>query len=184
MTRFKANHPLIAIVYEPRSDPVKLVRRIVAHIEAKGGRSAGFIQKDRERSDRARCDMDLEELATGRRIPISEDRGPGATGCRLHEEGLNRAIVSAMETISSAPDVLVLNKFGKSETEGRGFRPLIAAALEAGVPVITPVPARNLDNWRRFAGSLATEHHLASLEGLSEVELFRRLGLAPIERIV
>lgn len=36
-------------------------------------------------------------------------------------------------------DLLVLNRFGKDEAEGRGFRAVIGKALEKGVPVLTAV---------------------------------------------
>ncbi len=177
MSRFEAKSPLIAILYDASSDVAPLMRRIVACLTADGLRCAGFVQRDVERPGRSRCDMLLENIATGLRLPISEDRGPGARGCRLDEDALGRAITAAIEAISQAPDVLVLNKFGKSESEGRGFRPLIAAALDAGIPVIVPVPWRNAESWRQFAGELADEHVLGVLAELSDSEICRRLGI-------
>lgn len=177
MSRFEAKSPLIAILYDASSDVAALMRRIVACLTADGLRCAGFVQRDVERPGRSRCDMLLENIATGLRLPISEDRGPGARGCRLDEDALGRAITAAIEAISQAPDVLVLNKFGKSESEGRGFRPLIAAALDAGIPVIVPVPWRNAESWRQFAGELADEHVLGVLAELSDSEICRRMGI-------
>ncbi len=177
MSRLEAKSPLIAILYDTGSDPAPVLRRIVACLTAGGVRCAGFVQRDVERPGRTRCDMLLENIATGFRLPISEDRGPGARGCRLDEDALGRAITAAIEAISQAPDVLVLNKFGKSESEGRGFRPLIAAALDAGIPVIVPVPWRNAESWRQFAGELSGEHVLGELEVLSDSEICRRIGL-------
>jgi nucleoside-triphosphatase THEP1 len=177
MSRFEAKSPLIAILYDASSDVAPLMRRIVACLTADGLRCAGFVQRDVERPGRSRCDMLLENIATGLRLPISEDRGPGARGCRLDEDALGRAITAAIEAISQAPDVLVLNKFGKSESEGRGFRPLIAAALDAGIPVIVPVPWRNAESWRQFAGELADEHVLGVLAELSDSEICRRMGI-------
>jgi hypothetical protein len=72
-----------------------------------------------------------------------------------------RAMQLAMVALRAAPDLLVLNKFGKTEVEGGGFRTLIAAAIEQAVPVLIGVPYRNIDPWRAFAGELAREIHLS-----------------------
>ncbi len=101
--------------------------------------------------------MVIECLSTGERLKISEDRGPLARGCRLDVGVLAEALVSARTEIQKQPDVLVVNKFGKSEAEGGGFRPLIADAIELGIPVLIAVPWRNIESWRHFAGELATE---------------------------
>ena len=55
------------------------------------------------------------------------------------------------------PRLLVVNKFGKIEADGGGLRQAVAEAVELGIPVLVGVPARNLDRWRAFAGSLAIE---------------------------
>lgn len=60
-------------------------------------------------------------------------------------------------SLEQAPQLLVLNKFGKVECEGGGLRDLIASAIDRGVPVIVGVPQRNLEAWRDFAGEFAIE---------------------------
>ncbi len=59
-------------------------------------------------------------------------------------------------------DLFVLNKFGKEESEGRGFRPVIAEALITGIPVVVGVSERNIASLTDFAGDamelIPTEH--------------------------
>lgn len=181
MARLEAEAALIAVLYDAGSDAGPLMRRLVGALGAAGCRCAGFVQRDVERPDRTRCDMVLEDIGSGQSLPISEDRGALARGCRLDEDGLSRAIAAALAALASKPDVLVVNKFGKSESEGRGFRPLIAAAVEAEIPVIVPVPWRNAESWRSFAGEMSREHGLATLEGLGEAELLERIGVSVTE---
>lgn len=71
------------------------------------------------------------------------------------------------------PGVLVLNKFGKTEAEGGGFRDLIVQAVGASIPVLVAVPHRNLEPWRAFAGDLACE---VTLDGLDEAALAASLA--------
>ena len=62
-----------------------------------------------------------------------------------------------------AADILILNKFGKLECEGGGFRGLIADAIDATVPIVIFVPRRNLGAWRSFVGARSTEWCISDL---------------------
>lgn len=167
---------IAAIVYRGGSDPGSVLRIIVSEFASRGLKCAGFIQRNIERPGRARCDMVLENVASGSAIPISADRGPGARGCRLDESELARAMMEAMSALAADTDLLLINKFGKSEAEGRGFRPLIAAALERDIPVLIAVPWSNIESWRHFSGDLAYEIAIEALpEEMDGLRL--RLGL-------
>ncbi len=52
-------------------------------------------------------------------------------------------------------DALILNKFGKHEAEGRGFRDLIAEALSRGIPVVAGVNRLNEAAFLDYAGAMA-----------------------------
>jgi nucleoside-triphosphatase THEP1 len=133
-----------------------MLEALVRELHANGVVVAGVIQHNAARRDRTRCDMRLEDIATGTIIGLSEDRGPHSRGCRIDEGGLAAAaplIEHALETLD--PALLVINKFGKIESEGRGLRHCIAKAVSLDVPVLIGVPTRNLDAWNAFAGELS-----------------------------
>ena len=117
----------------------------------------GVMQHRAFDGDGGRCDVLLEDLATGHRTALFENHGPGARGCRLDQAALAEATARVEGSLGNVPQLLVLNKFGKVECEGGGFRDLIASAIDRGIPVIIGVPERNLDAWRNFAGELSTE---------------------------
>lgn len=165
--------PLTALVYTDSAAADLALRRTVRRLQAMGCRLAGVVQRDDPRAARVGCDMSLEELSSGETIAISQDRGPHARGCRLDVGELLRATQLVATALEQRPDVLVLNKFGKTEAEGGGFRDLIAQAVDASVPVLIAVPYRNLDQWRAFAGNLARE---VTLEGLDEAALAASLA--------
>src|SRR5690606_37497974 len=79
--------------------------------------------------------------------------------------------------LAMGPDLVVVNKFGKTECEGGGCRSLIAEAVERRVPVLVAVPYGNLDGWRHFAGDLAAEYSLDAMPA-EGADLCRYLGLA------
>ena len=149
--------PIVALIYSDSDAADRAMRDIADRLAAAGWRLAGLVQHNERRPDRARCDMILQELASGELIAISEDRGPQARGCSLRVDQLLRAAELLQAALRDAPDLVILNKFGKTESEGGGLRPAIASAIDAGAPLLVAVPYRNLDNWRAFVGDMATE---------------------------
>ncbi|WP_431285066.1 DUF2478 domain-containing protein [Humitalea sp. 24SJ18S-53] len=172
--------PLVtALVYADSALADQALRQAVRQFEAAGRRLAGVVQRDTPRAGRTGCDMTLEELSTGTAIEISQDRGPHARGCRLDLGEMTRAIQLASMAFRGSPDLLVLNKFGKTEVEGGGFRALIAEAIDQGVPVLIAVPYRNIDPWRAFVGDLAREIHLTSTDNGLALDRLCPAGVAP-----
>lgn len=57
--------------------------------------------------------------------------------------------------LAAGADVLIVNKFGKHEAEGRGFREAIAEALARDIPVLVGVNRLNLAAFEEFSGGLA-----------------------------
>ncbi len=170
---------ILAIVYSDGARAALLLQRTARALQAAGHVCAGFVQHDEPRPGRSRCDMILENLLSGERVRISQDRGEGARGCHLDPHVLLGAMTAARAALPAGVDVLVLNKFGKSEAEGSGFRPLIADAVERGIAVVTGVSQRNLGAFRAFAGELAREIDIEAFAGAADAELLATLALPP-----
>jgi hypothetical protein len=100
--------------------------------------------------------MYVRDLLSGEEILISSDRGNEARGCRLDAAAFVRIAAWVERALVEHVDLLVLNKFGKQEANGRGLRPLIAEALIAEIPVLTGVSRRNLADFLAFAGGSST----------------------------
>ncbi|MCB8836317.1 DUF2478 domain-containing protein [Aurantimonas sp. VKM B-3413] len=157
MTPDPASAPITAIVYADGAAFEAFLKDAAYRMTAAGLRLAGLVQHSEARPGRAKCDMYLQDLATGRLAGISEDRGPEARGCVLDTDRLARICEAAETALSADTDLLVLCKFGKTEAEGGGFRGLIARALDLDVPVVIGVPRVNLEPFRAFAADLARE---------------------------
>jgi len=123
---------------------------VATTLRGAGVRLAGAVQFNTPRRDRCRCEMSLEDLATGRVVDISEDRGPLARGCRLNPSALETVVGLATAAVEQGADLLIVNKFGKHEIEGGGFRAVIAAAVDAGIPVLVAVGRDNAAAWQSF----------------------------------
>jgi len=134
----------------------RVLHAVARDLIAEGVRVAGAVQVNTERGAGQKCHMDLLILGDQARHRISQDLGRAATGCRLDPGGLEEAVARVEADLDrGAPDLLFVNKFGKQEADGRGFRPVIARGLEMGVPVLTGVGQGNLAAFRAFAGDLA-----------------------------
>lgn len=132
-----------------------LLHGVARQAIADGKRVAGIVQVNHDRPDCARCDMDAVVLPDGPVIRISQSLGKEAKGCRLDPDGLETAVAATQAQLAQGADLLIINKFGKQEAAGRGFRPVIAEALSMGVDVLVGVNHLNLDALERFADGLA-----------------------------
>jgi hypothetical protein len=133
-----------------------LMAEAVNLLDMHGIALAGTVQTNIDRQDHPLCDMDLRLLPDGPVVRISVDRGPAARGCRLDAEALEQSVLYVEKALEQA-EVLVVNKFGKQEAEGKGLAGSIAAALECGLVVVVGVNGLNLPAFLDFAGGMAEE---------------------------
>lgn len=137
-----------------RGETDRFLAEVAAALQEAGLRLAGTVQTNTERANRRKCDMDLIVLPDGPTIRISEDRGALARGCILDSEALEQTVVQVAQRLDGA-DLLIVNKFGKREGEGRGLIPVIGEALGRGIPVLVGVNGLNLPDFLAFADGLA-----------------------------
>ena len=148
---------LVAIVYANEFYPLSTFVQIVDHCRRRALPMAGVLQHPACMDAAGHCDVVLEDLATGRRTDLFENRGAGAKGCRLDVAALAEVNGQVARSLTDEPALLILNKFGKVEAEGGGLLDLVAIAVDRGIPVVIGVPVRNLEAWRRFAGDMSVE---------------------------
>jgi nucleoside-triphosphatase THEP1 len=157
-----ARYQILAIVYSDGIVADRMISDLGYRIRDAGIAVAGIVQHNKFVRDRTKCDMEVEELASGTVLQISEDRGEQARGCRLDRGALLEAAGLLSSSLESEPDLLIINKFGKFEAEGRGLRETLSEAMQLGVPIVVGVPYRNIEQWRCFAGGLAEECPMGS----------------------
>ncbi|MFC3615193.1 DUF2478 domain-containing protein [Lutimaribacter marinistellae] len=135
----------------------RLLSAVAEALEAQGVALAGVVQTNVDCVQGGRCDMDLRILPHGGTIRISQSLGRAARGCRLDTAALEDAVAQVERALEGdrRPELLIVNKFGKHEADGRGFRPVIAEALSRNVPVLTGVNGLNEARFQEFAGGAA-----------------------------
>ncbi len=129
---------------------------VATQIGAQGLSVAGFVQIRGVETGECECrELYLRDFATGELHSISEERGPNAKGCHLDWQSLTALAQSAEQNLSHETDVLIINRFGHSESQGRGFRGAIEKAMMLGLTVIVAVRGEYLKEWNDFHGGLA-----------------------------
>ncbi len=147
---------MIACTIAPGRGDTDLILATLAHkLRGEGLRLCGTVQVNTDRADTGRCDMDVRVLPDGPTLRISQDLGRHARGCRLHPEALETAVGHAMRALERGADLLIINKFGKHEAEGRGFRGVIGEAVAQGIPVLVGLNALNVPAFEAFTGGIA-----------------------------
>lgn len=149
---------LATIHFGEDQDIDRLLEAFVSTKLASGLRICGVLQSRSGAKGECYCsDMDLKAIGTGKVFRISQSLGSGSSGCRLHPGAMAECSAYLDQQIQEGCDLLVLNRFGKGESQGQGFRELISTALMAGIPVLTATRENYRKDWQIFAGELGVE---------------------------
>lgn len=140
-----------------QGDPIdETLAQVARELSGRGHRVAGLLQtRGKVTSDCACAEMRLHDLATGNETLISEKRGPAARGCHLDWQAMSGLSNALEESLTADTDVLIINRFGRSESEGMGFRRAIEKAIMLGVRVIVGYRLEYEEHWDDFHGGLA-----------------------------
>ena len=152
-----------------RGDTDLLLYRLSEELSAKGVRCCGTVQINTNRAE-GPCDMDVNVLPYGPTLRISQNLGTASRGCRLDPSALEEAVGLVAAELSRGADLLIINKFGKHEAGGRGFRNRIAEAISQDIPVLVGLNALNLPAFDGFTGGGALQIEAAIPEILDWYE--------------
>ena len=143
------------VMSEGRGDVDLVLERFAGALMARGVAVAGVVQTNTDCGEDRPCDMDVKVLPEGPVLRISQDLGPGSRGCRLDAAALEQAVGLVAARLSGETRLLIVNKFGKQESEGGGFRALIGSALAEGIPVLVGLNGLNRAAFAAYAGDMA-----------------------------
>src|SRR5262249_26279075 len=90
-------------------------------------------------------------LHNGEKLLLAQDFDPAASGCRLDVGRLQNAGARIAEALEAGADLLIVNRFGKRERDGKGLGYLIERAVDADIPVVIAVSGPRLADWMTFA---------------------------------
>ena len=146
---------LAAIVFDKDERPDPALLAFLDAAARRGVRIAGLVQEHAGGEGCAlRHDAQVRDLMTGEVLSIMQDLGADATGCAVDPAAIAVAARMLDRARATAPDLLVVNRFGRLEAEGGGMLAELGQAFVDGLPIVVCVPKRFLDAWNAFADGL------------------------------
>jgi hypothetical protein len=150
---FDSQCDLAALVYEPDQDPDRILREFAADLNVRGYRAVGMVQA----GQCADSSLSAVLLHSGEKLLLAQDFDPGAGGCRLDLGRLQNAGARIADALEAGADLMIINRFGKRERDGKGLAYLIERALGADIPVVIAVPSHRFANWIKFADGMSVK---------------------------
>jgi len=147
---------LAALVYDKDQDPDRILRDFAADLNHRGYRAVGLVQLGHHCVD---DNLSAMLVHTGEQLHLFQDLGSCSTGCRLDVGQLLDAGQQIANAIDQGADLLIVNRFGRQEREGKGLSYLVERALSADIPVVIAVPSRRFADWIRFAAGMSVKLH-------------------------
>jgi Protein of unknown function (DUF2478) len=150
---FDAQHDFAALVYDDHQDPDTVLRDFAASLNAQGLRAVGMVQA----GECADSSLSAVLVHTGEILLLAKDREPNASGCQLDIGRLQDAAARIAGALESGADLVIINRFGKRERDGKGLAYLIERARDAGIPLVIAVSSPHFADWNKFAGGMSVK---------------------------
>jgi nucleoside-triphosphatase THEP1 len=144
---------LAALVYEQDQDPDGVLRDFAADLNARGFRAVGMVQA----GQCADSSLSAVLLHSGEKLLLAQDFDPAARGCRLDLARLQNAGARIADALATGADLVIINRFGKRERDGKGLAYLIERALDADIPVVIAVSAKSFADWIKFVDGMSVK---------------------------
>ncbi len=151
---FDSDNDLAALVYDPEQDPDTVLRRFALRLSFQGYRPVGLVQLGHHAHD----DPHLEAviIPSNERVELFQrDQSFGRS--RIDMQTFARVGARIASEFDIGADVLIVNRFGRQEQQGRGLSALIDRAGSADVPVVVAVPTHRFLDWIRFADGMSVK---------------------------
>lgn len=152
---FDSQCDLAAMVYGEGDDPDAILRAFAADLNREGHRAVGLVQLGHHCLDTPQLSAVL--LHTGEELQLFQNLGACAAGCRLDVGQLLDAGAQIAHAIDEGADVLIVNRFGRQEREGKGLSWLIDRAMSADIPVVIAVPKARFADWIKFSDGMSVK---------------------------
>lgn len=150
---FHAECDIAALVYDADQDPDAILRDFATDLNARGYRAVGMVQA----GQCADSSLSAVLLHNGETLPLAQDFDPAVRGCRLDIARLQGAGRRIAEALEQGADIVIINRFGKRERDGKGLGYLIDRASESNLPVVIAVSREHFAEWVKFADGMTVK---------------------------
>lgn len=153
---YQLHKTVAAVCLDKQFDFNRLIDRVISQLHQSKIYVQGFVQREIE-DDNCRSHTYLENIENGVLIQISQDLGDGSISCKLDANILATLSEIALDDLDRRPDFLIINRFGRGEAEGHGFRDVIGKACALEIPVFCAVKKDYWADWNKYTGDISVE---------------------------
>jgi nucleoside-triphosphatase THEP1 len=150
---FDSQCDLAALVYEQDQDPDQILREFAAELNASGRRVVGMVQT----GQCADASLSAVLVHSGEVLALSQPATSPASGCRLDLSRLQDAAARVAGAMETGADLVIVNRFGKRERDGKGLSRVIQRALDTDIPVVIAVSSASFADWIKFADGMSVK---------------------------
>ncbi len=155
MTSNQTMAPFAAAVYKPDTADRMALLKFVENQKALNIRVGGVLQEALFNSGGEIVGLDAVDVSTNRRIPISRP-AKNHEECGLDVSALAGTTAIIRNAIDERFDLVVVEKFGELEQNGKGLIDEILQTIAEGIPLLIAVPEAALPVWQERSGELGS----------------------------
>jgi nucleoside-triphosphatase THEP1 len=144
-----------AAVYKPDTGDRMALYKFVEKQKALNTRIGGVLQEGIFDSQGAMTGLNAIDVSNDHRIPISRPV-QNDDDCGLDVAALAGTTGIISKAISDGVDLVVVEKFGEQEQNGKGLIDEVLQAIVAGIPLLISVPEAALPAWQERTGELGS----------------------------
>lgn len=152
---FDAQCDLAALVYEETENPDEVLLGFCADLKRDGFRPVGLVQHGHCQGDQS--DLSALLIHTSEQVRLFQNLGSCSVGCRLDVSQLITAGSRVVTAMDHGADLVVINRFGKLEREGKGLSFLIELAMSSGIPAVIAVPSHRFADWVKYSEGMSVK---------------------------
>lgn len=150
--------PILAgIIYRMREPVDPLIETVRAKLTADGVAIGGVRQDSAWDEEHGRKTLVVREINDAWEVPILQFRGREARGCRLDPQAITELSQRLDSLFQARMDLMMINRFGRAESESRGLRDVFERAALERIPLLVAVREDYCGAWRDFHGGMGVE---------------------------
>lgn len=147
---------IAAIVYDDNGDlATTTLWAAINTLQARGVRIDGLVNKCTDEGHHV--SEVIQAIGDASEYVILQCLGKESHGCKLNPAALAESSIVLRDAIDQRVDILVINKFGIAEAEGRGLLDEYTRAITEQIPVVSLVHRKYLPAWQNFTAELGEE---------------------------
>ena len=147
--------PFAAAVYKPDTGDRMALLKFVEKQQSLNTRIGGVLQEALFNSEGEIAGLNAIDVSTNRRIPISRPV-KNDDECGLDVSALAETTGIISKAISDGVDLVVVEKFGEQEQNGKGLIDEILRTIVEGIPLLISIPEAALPIWQERSGELGS----------------------------